>query len=333
MRHFMDPKDGFEKSLREALQEGLADDRRTKGNSGTGMGGRSGGTACPPIPGERKRKKLITEALAIEAEEARAAGALGFMARMLVQATLPHRRLEQTSFDRQNGKLRLSIYAHPDVGLPYGRYPRLLLIWVCTEAVKTKSPVLELGPTLSSFMAELGLIPSGGNWGTIHRLREQMRRLFSATVAYTYDDGEQGCWREQGFRLTEDVQLLWNVRDPRQTNLWRSRVELNRRFFETVVTRPVPIDLRAVRTLRSPMALDIYCWLTHRNSYLRRRTLIPWESLQLQFGAGYARTRAFKAALLRHTAEVLTLYPDARVEESTQGLILTPTRTHVRLTG
>ena len=38
--------------------------------------------------------KIIDEALAIEAEEARKAGALGFMARSLVQATLPHTQVD-----------------------------------------------------------------------------------------------------------------------------------------------------------------------------------------------------------------------------------------------
>ncbi len=113
-------------------------------------------------------RKLAAEALAIESQDALSAGALGFMARPLVQATLPHRDLQQSAFDRQNGILRLSIYAHPETGLPYGRYARLLLVWACTEAVKTKSPVLELGPSLSSFMARLGLIPSGGACGPAH---------------------------------------------------------------------------------------------------------------------------------------------------------------------
>lgn len=45
-----------------------------------------GGRTCPRIPGAKKRRKLAQEALEIEAEEARAAGALGFMARILVQA-------------------------------------------------------------------------------------------------------------------------------------------------------------------------------------------------------------------------------------------------------
>lgn len=35
--------------------------------------------------------KLLNEAIAIEAESAKDAGALGFMARALVQATMPHR--------------------------------------------------------------------------------------------------------------------------------------------------------------------------------------------------------------------------------------------------
>ena len=39
---------------------------------------------------------------------------------------------------------------------------------------------------------------------------------------------------------------------------------------------------------RSPLALDIYFWLTYRMSYLQKDTLIPWEFLQMQFGAYYA---------------------------------------------
>lgn len=38
--------------------------------------------------------KLISEALAIEEKEAYEAGALGYMARALVQATVPHRKVE-----------------------------------------------------------------------------------------------------------------------------------------------------------------------------------------------------------------------------------------------
>ena len=37
--------------------------------------------------------------------------------------------------------------AGADKKLPYGNLPRLLLAWISTEAVRTQSPVLVLGPS------------------------------------------------------------------------------------------------------------------------------------------------------------------------------------------
>ena len=70
--------------------------------------------------------KLITEALAIEARDAKDAGALGFMARALVQATMPHSKIEGSVFKRQNGAFKLTMLADPDVGLPYGKHTALI---------------------------------------------------------------------------------------------------------------------------------------------------------------------------------------------------------------
>jgi hypothetical protein len=48
--------------------------------------------------------KLISEALAIEARDAKEAGALGFMARALVQATMPHKNPGKVeAWGRRNG--------------------------------------------------------------------------------------------------------------------------------------------------------------------------------------------------------------------------------------
>jgi hypothetical protein len=66
----------------------------------------------------------------------------------------------------------------------------LLISWITTEAVKTQQRELILGHTLSKFMAELDMIPSGGRWGSITRLKDQMKRLFSASISCTYDDGQ-----------------------------------------------------------------------------------------------------------------------------------------------
>ena len=55
-----------------------------------------------------------------------------------------------------------------------------------------------------------------------------------------------------------------------QAALWGSVVTLSPGFFSAVTERPVPVDFRALKALRSPLALDIYCWLTYRMSYLER---------------------------------------------------------------
>jgi hypothetical protein len=279
-------------------------------------------------------RKLINQALAIEEEEAKKAGVLGYMARVLVQATMPHSNPNTLVFERTNGNLSLAISAHPKIGLPYGTYPRLLLSWLVTEAVRTKSSILVLGSNLSQFMSELDLIPSGGRWGTISRLREQMKRLFSASVSCVYEDDINS--GGIGFNITKEYHLWWNPKNPEQTNLWQSTVTLGQDFFNEIIDRPVPIDMRAVRALKtSSLALDLYCWLTYRLSYLKCQTEIPWSLLKSQFGSDYADTKQgryeFKRQLFNQLKKVVAVYNGATgVHEGKYGLMLIPSTGHIR---
>ncbi|MFQ5561326.1 MAG: replication protein RepA [Nitrospinota bacterium] len=275
------------------------------------------------------QEKLICEALAIEVEEAKKADALGFMARALVQATMPHSAKDGTEFQRRNGAFTLTILTPSSAGgLPYGSYPRLLLAWMVTEAVKKKNPHLELGESLSQFMGELGLLPTGGRWGTITALKSQARRLFSSSINCDYSDDERTTGKN--VLLVNEYDLWWAPKKPDQASLWQSSIDLNENFFKEVTDRPVPIDLRALKALkRSPMALDIYSWLTYRMSYLRKQTCIPWGALQLQFGSEYRRTRDFKKKFIETLKKVSTVYPELNIEDSTKGLILKPSRPHI----
>ena len=276
---------------------------------------------------QRLLEKVAQEALAIEREEAREAGELGYMARILVQCTMPHRDPKGPLFRRSNGHFELTMMAPR--GLPFGKIPRLLLAWTTTEAVRTKNRTLQLGDTLSGFMGQLGLIPTGGRWGSITRLRSQAKRLYSSTISAILNDERRGEWEEQGFRLADSTSLWWDPRSPDQIALYGSTVTLTQDFFESITRRPVPVDMRALKVLRSPLALDLYTWLTYRFSYLRHETEIPWEALELQFGADYKETRAFKFRFLQRLRDVLKLYPSARVAEGSSGLILKPSPTHV----
>ena len=271
---------------------------------------------------------LINKALAIEDELALDADALGFMARAMVQATLPHSKVVGNEFTRRNGNYSLTILSPSTIGLPYGSVPRLLLAWVTTEAVKTKSRELELGDSLSGFMRELDLVPTGGRWGSITRLKEQTKRLFASSITAIYEQGQGTQIINQA--VADRAVFWWHPKDPDQAALWKSTITLTDNFYREIIDRPVPIDMRAIKALKkSPMALDIYTWLTYRVSYLKRPTAISWESLAMQFGSSYSRQRDFKTAFMSELKKVVTVYGGVQVEALPTGLLVKPSLTHI----
>lgn len=276
-------------------------------------------------------ERLINQAVAIETESAQDAGALGFMARAMILATLPHSKVEGNEFTRVNGNYSLSIMAPSSIGLPYGTIPRLLLAWVTTEAVKTRSRELELGDSLSSFMSELDMVPTGGRWGSITRLKDQSRRLFASSITAVYENGPGFAVIKQS--VADRAQFWWDNKHPEQAGLWKSTVTLSENFFNEVVDRPVPVDMRAVGALKkSPLALDIYFWLTHRMSYLKSPTVVSWAGVAMMLGSSYASLRDFKKYFLLELRKVLLVYPNANVEVLPEGVRIKPSLTHIPMT-
>jgi hypothetical protein len=227
--------------------------------------------------------------------------------------------------------------ANPRIGLAYGKVPRMVLVYLTTEAVRTSSPRIDLGRSLSAFLEALQMgQATGGKNGTGTRIREQLKRLLTTTVSASIDTieatGRKG-FQDIGCRLSEGIELCWHPRQNEQIGLWGSHVDLTPKFYDMVRDRPVPVDRRALRGLRSSLALDLYVWLTYRMSYLEQEREIPWPLLEKQFGANYGSTKSFRRNVLRHLREVLTVYPEARVTVKPRGLLLKPSRPHVAKVG
>lgn len=137
----------------------------------------------------------------------------------------------------------------------------MLVSFLTTEAVRTKERQVVLGSSLSGFMREIGLLPTGGRWGTIPRPKEQMTRLFACSISCSYTAGND--LSLNNVTIADKANLWWEPKSPDQTTLWDSTVVLSERFFSEITENPVPLDIRALKLLkRSPMALDVYLWLS-----------------------------------------------------------------------
>ena len=290
------------------------------------MTGRTRGGYLPGDP--RDDAHIVREALVSELAAAKEAGQVGYMARLLAQATLPHSDPKVCEFERSNGLITLTMVAPSKIGLPYGTVPRLLLVWLTTEAVRTRERTLVMGATLSGFMRQLELVPTGGRWGTIPRLRMHMERLFASQIQTRWE--EPGHVRGEKLDVARRWELWWDPKSPGQAALWQSTVTLDVDFFEEVLAHHFPVDMVALRALRrSPMALDIYTWLSWRMSFLTNEVTIPWPALRAQFGAGYAQTRSFRQFFRRALVSVLAVYPELRARPYTHGLVLRESGTSV----
>lgn len=269
-------------------------------------------------------------------ESAYDAGAIGFLAKFLVQTTLPHRRQPGSHYTRTDGRFTLRITDVGGAGLPYGSYPRLILIWMTSEAIRMASRELELGASLSRFMAELGLHATGGHWGTIPRFRNQMQRLIGAAISMRWEQEGDGQHLTTGenLLLADRFQLWWTPQILPDASPATSSITLSTNFFEQLVAAPVPLDLRAVRALKqSPLALDLYAWATRRVSYLERPTLISWEALRRSFGSGYSETpqgrACFRAKAIDALRRVCRVYSALRLEIEDGGVLLLPSAPHI----
>ncbi len=283
-----------------------------------------------------KIRKFIDDVLAVENEDALSAGHVGYMARAMVMATLPHSKPKGMNFQRKNGLFTLTIIANPKYGLPYGSLPRILLTWITTEAVRRKSSILELGETLSAFLRALNLSRQGGVRGDITRLRDQMLRLFTSHVSYTYQDSKSGYAKGENFLIARSYELWWNPVETKTDNLLsNSYVTISSDFFNELVKNPIPVNIKVMHLLRrSPLQMDIYQWLTYRFSFLKQCKKIPWVVLKNQFGSDYADNahgiRNFKAKFIDALNTVLTVYSTANVIIENRGLELYPSPSHIK---
>lgn len=237
----------------------------------------------------------------------------------LCLTVLPHREIAAgTVWERQTGYASLMV--HPLQGrdgrmrgVPFGAKARLMLIFLMTEAVRTRSRHVELGRSMHAWLKAMGVAVNGTNYRTV---ADQADRIEHCLLSFhlTGQDGEaalrdsiiRGSFR--GFNEADD-----------------HTVELSEGFYRTIIQRPVPLVESAIRILANTcMPLDLYLWLAYRLHVLERPAKISWLSLHTQFGAGTKELKHFKPRFVRDIQIAKAVYPEATVDLTDVGVILHP---------
>lgn len=285
---------------------------------------------------KKSAKKIIKKAVEI-AQNPVTNKDTAFTATHLVQANLPHSKPKTDTWSRKNGNLTLGIQAGFDfeknesIGLPYGSLPRLVIVWLVTEAIRSKSRRLELGASLANFMREVGLNPDtgGGKRGDAKRLKEQMEKLFRAKISFSWtqtdDNGREG-YKWLDMQVAPKGELWWDIKSPEQGDIFGSWVELGEDFYKAIIANPMPLDIRALIALKqSPLALDLYMLMNYeayKANKSNKAHFIPWASLHEQMGAEYTEIKDFKRKLKIALRKVKAVSPLLSISDETGGLLI-----------
>ena len=252
-------------------------------------------------------------------------GRIGIAHAGFAMAALPHKKTAEVVWQRDGGTIKLLVESGLDsrkqpIGIPYGSIARLILIYLQTQAVKTRSREVELGVSMNAWLNAMGITVGGK---TYQLVREQARRISRCRLTF--------------FRRAGAAELVTNgafVRDAilpldsthGQMPLWHERVRLDEGFYQSLIDHPLPLREKAIRAISDrSMAIDLYVWLAYRLHVLERPLEVGWPALKAQFGEGYRELRFFRRDILPSLKLALAAYPEAQVlVDEKRGLTLYP---------
>ena len=256
---------------------------------------------------------------------------IGYMGRLLALCSLPRTNPgNRLQYKRVNGPYKLIMIAGGDNKLPFGHIPRLLLAWVCTEAVRTQNRDLLLGKSLSDFMRVVGVNPAGASFA---RVRNQLQRLFACQISLIYED-KRGASSRVSSLIADRADFWWHERHPDKQIQWQSKIELGEKFFEEITSHSIPLDMNILKALsRSSLGLDVYQWINYRTFGLTGPLRLTWPQLYRQFGVDPNKandTRAvdyFRTDFLRELKKIKTAWTGLDYATPKGALLLLPTTT------
>ncbi len=252
---------------------------------------------------------------------------LGIVHAGFAMTALPHKRITDAVWRRKGAHTTLLVESGRTeegelVGVPYGSMARLILLYLQTQAIRTGSPEVELGPSMKAWTESMGLARGGA---TYNGVAEQAKRIARCKLTFFAEGPSGQAWQNGAF--VQGGFATPRVESADQPSLWRERVCLDDGFWKSLQLHPVPVRQEAIQAIQArSMAIDVYVWLAYRLHVLPRATPITWLALHAQFGGAFKAVKHFKPEMLAALQLALAVYPEARVDVTDTGVTLHPSR-------
>ena len=279
-----------------------------------------------------------------------------FLHSALCAMSLPTKRPkdETQPILREDGKYALAINPRPvlqtvdgkpvlrSLGVPYGAYPRVALIYLLSQAVAKRSRDVYLGRNFTEWMRRLGYqTVSYGPRGTANRMREQVDRLLACEWQIRWDGTEA----DGNAFAVRDVKISNEYAGSLEKNgAFAREIRMSEGFYGHLIEHAVPLNEVAIRELKgTPTALDLYTYLAYRLPRITsdKGQTISWDQLARHLG-NEADSKRFRQTVRETMQLVSAVYPNADVDLSGRKVVLNPSPaplerklvgTHLRLLG
>ena len=203
----------------------------------------------------------------------------------------------------------------------------MILLYLCTQAVRKNSRRVEIGRSMNAWLGRMGISSGGESYMAV---REQANRISACrmTIAWRGENGFEGFKREN---IIDGMLSFPAGNSENQVSLWDDEVELTESFFQALKAHPVPLWEPALRVISNQsLVIDIYVWLTYRLRTVERLQTVSWMALQSQFGPEYTRLRDFRRRFADALRQAVAVYPEANVDLDERGILLHPSALAVR---
>ncbi|GAB3597569.1 Plasmid encoded RepA protein (plasmid) [Corynebacterium faecale] len=246
---------------------------------------------------------------------------IGYVSKLFVQALFPYRATEETMRQVHQGAFRITVSATD--GIPYGKYPRLIMAYLITQAVARHGQAelgyitheearkIPLGTSLNTFLRAIGLKTRGGG-SVISNLRTQIEKITACSIKIESIARTQYSSRRKAtpaMEISNDHEL-WFSNGETTTPLKECFIALTPTFYKEITESPIPIDLNVLTALGKPRAMDMYIWITLKKYWVLKRGYpsytFSWDILAKQFSPQEIKTPAQMRDFREHVKKCIT---------------------------